>query len=353
MSTEPISVRRVSVILPTYNRAKFLPAAIAAIRGQAFENWELIVVDDGSTDETSEMLPGLVEGMTQPYQYIRQTNQGAYPARNRGLDVSRGDLIAFYDSDDVWLPHHLANCVAALDENPDLGWVYAACQVVDSQSGRIVNENSFYENGQPRPFRRLPVTTRGRLNVLQPEGLLLAVLNDAGLHAGLQNSVVRRRVFDEHRMVTDFYNEAEDQVVVMRSLASGVGFAYFDDVHVIYRIHDGNSSAAAIGMSRDKRLRLSNGMIRGFEELSSQARLDRECLAALRRKVARHYVWDLGYNVHRLADATAEARLAYWKGCCLDPFKFVYWKMYLGSFLPHRGSARGNEVRSVSVLSGE
>src|SRR5262245_12220586 len=95
----------VTSILPTYNRARFLPQAFASIRSQTFTDWELIVVDDGSTDNTRELVEELTRGWPQPVRYHRQDNQGAYGARNTGLDLSIGECVAFFDSDDVWLPY--------------------------------------------------------------------------------------------------------------------------------------------------------------------------------------------------------------------------------------------------------
>src|SRR5262245_12368939 len=92
----------VSIILPTYNRAKFLPGALDAIGSQRWTDWELIVVDDGSTDDTREMVAELTRNWEQPVRYVYQENQGAYGARNRGLDMARGDFLALYDSDDLW-----------------------------------------------------------------------------------------------------------------------------------------------------------------------------------------------------------------------------------------------------------
>jgi glycosyltransferase involved in cell wall biosynthesis len=87
-------VPSVSIILPTYNRAKFLPAALAAMRAQLWTDWELIVIDDGSSDNTRELVAELTRGWEQPVRYVYQENQGAYGARNRGLDMARGEFMA-------------------------------------------------------------------------------------------------------------------------------------------------------------------------------------------------------------------------------------------------------------------
>jgi glycosyltransferase involved in cell wall biosynthesis len=93
----------VSVILPTYNRRETIQAAIASVQRQSFADWELIVVDDGSTDDTA----ALIEGSDPRLVLIRQNNQGVNGARNTAMLRARGQYIAFLDSDDEWLPHHL------------------------------------------------------------------------------------------------------------------------------------------------------------------------------------------------------------------------------------------------------
>ncbi len=98
----------VSVIVPTYNRRETIQAAIASVQGQTFADWELIVVDDGSTDDTA----ALIEGSDPRLVLVRQKNQGVNGARNTAMLRARGQYIAFLDSDDEWLPHHLELSVA-------------------------------------------------------------------------------------------------------------------------------------------------------------------------------------------------------------------------------------------------
>src|SRR5262249_12044662 len=142
----------VSIILPTYNRARFLPEALASIKAQRLRDFELIIVDDGSTDNTRHVVHSLLAGLPQSARYAYQDNQGAYGARNTGLDLAAGEYLAFYDSDDYWLPHHLEDCVAALETHPEVDWVYGACRVDDLVTGQTRAPSTFYENGKPRPF---------------------------------------------------------------------------------------------------------------------------------------------------------------------------------------------------------
>jgi len=105
----------VSVIMPTFNRADTIGRAIRSVQAQTFADWELIVVDDGSTDNTV----ALIEGCDKRLKLIRQENQGTAGARNTGLRASAGSYIAFLDSDDEWLPHHLELCVSFLEAFPE------------------------------------------------------------------------------------------------------------------------------------------------------------------------------------------------------------------------------------------
>jgi glycosyltransferase involved in cell wall biosynthesis len=101
-------VSLVSVIMPTYNRRQTIQAAIASVQRQTFQDWELIVVDDGSRDGTASVIDGSDPRLV----LIRQENQGVNAARNAAMLRARGRYIAFLDSDDEWLPHHLELSVA-------------------------------------------------------------------------------------------------------------------------------------------------------------------------------------------------------------------------------------------------
>jgi len=121
-----------SVIIPVYNRAGPLREAIASVLAQSFQDFEIVVVDDGSTDDPKSV----VEKFADPrIRYFRQPNGGGGAARNRGLDEAEGVFVAFLDSDDLFLPHHLASMHALLeDTNRIVG--YARVRV-DRGDGRV------------------------------------------------------------------------------------------------------------------------------------------------------------------------------------------------------------------------
>lgn len=115
---------RISVVVAAYNAAATLEECLANIAAQTYRDFELIVVDDGSTDATPELLAKYAA--TWPWMtWLRQTNKGVASARNRAIERARGTLIAFQDADDVWLPEKLAEQVALFDRDPAIDLVFA------------------------------------------------------------------------------------------------------------------------------------------------------------------------------------------------------------------------------------
>ena len=106
---------RVSVIIPTYNRGWIIKEAIDSVMAQDYRDFELIIVDDGSTDNT----PDILNSYRSDIMVFRQENQGVSTARNRGLAEASGRFIAFLDSDDLWLPQKLFRQVEFFNKNPD------------------------------------------------------------------------------------------------------------------------------------------------------------------------------------------------------------------------------------------
>ena len=113
----------VSVVIPTYNLATFLPGAVEGVRAQGWDDLEIIVVDDGSTDETAGALESLAKENAS-LRWFRQENAGAAAARNRGIEESRGEFVAFLDADDLWLPGKLDAQFEALANKPEASFSY-------------------------------------------------------------------------------------------------------------------------------------------------------------------------------------------------------------------------------------
>jgi glycosyltransferase involved in cell wall biosynthesis len=125
----------VSVVIPTYNRAYILAASIDSVLAQTYAHHEIIVVDDGSRDDTR----AVVEKYGSRVRYIHQENAGLATARNTGMAAARGEFIAFQDSDDIWLPHKLEMQTALMRQYPQLALVWSDMTSIDA-AGNVVNE---------------------------------------------------------------------------------------------------------------------------------------------------------------------------------------------------------------------
>jgi GT2 family glycosyltransferase len=128
----------VTAIISTYDREALLREAVASVLAQTYEDWELIVADDGSTDGTRAYLATIADARVRPL--LLEHSGDTISARQAAIDVARGRWVAFLDSDDLWLPEKLARQVAQLAEQPRCRWSYTAYRLID-------------ETGAPLPLR--------------------------------------------------------------------------------------------------------------------------------------------------------------------------------------------------------
>ena len=140
---------RVSVVIPTYNCEQFLDRTIDSALRQTYQDFEIIVVDDGSTDGTQS----LVAGYGKAVRYVYQPNQGASAARNTALSQASGEFIAYLDADDLWLPEMLARQVEFLDAHPACGFVHTEVSVIDEQDN-VLHARFNLETNRPVPQGR-------------------------------------------------------------------------------------------------------------------------------------------------------------------------------------------------------
>jgi len=127
---------RISVIIPVYNGKRFLREAVQSVIGQTLPPIELILVDDGSDDDSLSIVKDLQYPF--PVIYISQENAGQSSARNHGVRIAKGDYVAFLDHDDIWYPYHLQILAEQFLENPYLGFVYSNMDEID-EHGNLVN----------------------------------------------------------------------------------------------------------------------------------------------------------------------------------------------------------------------
>lgn len=129
---------KVDIIIPAYNAARYLPAAIESVIGQTYEDWRILLIDDGSTDDTAEVVAPYVARLDEKMKYIRQANAGLPAARNTAIRNSSAEYLALLDADDVWLPHRLAESVACMDRSPSIGLSYGFNSRID-QTGAVID----------------------------------------------------------------------------------------------------------------------------------------------------------------------------------------------------------------------
>ena len=128
-------MKKVTVIIPIYNMEKYITEAVDSALNQTYENCEIIVIDDGSTDNTFNILKRYNNNI----RYIKQDNKGLACARNVGIKKSTGDYIALLDADDIWLPDRLTIEVKILDELPEVGLVHSSIYWINENGKKLTN----------------------------------------------------------------------------------------------------------------------------------------------------------------------------------------------------------------------
>jgi glycosyltransferase involved in cell wall biosynthesis len=126
----------VSVVIATYNMATFLPASVRSVLAQTYAPLEAIVVDDGSTDDTAEVVRPFLDDPR--VRYVHQPNGGQRAAKNAGIRAARGEYVAFNDADDLWYPHKLQKQIPLFDADGRVGMVYAERDLIDERGNPAV-----------------------------------------------------------------------------------------------------------------------------------------------------------------------------------------------------------------------
>lgn len=140
------SMPRVSIIIPTFNCAGFISRALESAFAQTYTDYEVIVADDGSTDETRD----LVARWYGKIRYLYQANRGVSAARNLAVSKASGEFLAYLDADDMWYPHKLEQQVAFLDAHPEYGLVHSDLTIVDDND-RVIVQDFNRETGRSVP----------------------------------------------------------------------------------------------------------------------------------------------------------------------------------------------------------
>src|SRR5689334_2296134 len=129
----------ITVVLPTYNRAEMLPAALVSVCAQTYTDWELIVVDDGSSDETPTVISEFAARDSRIRSLRNEPNIRLPKSLNRGFAEARGRLLTWTSDDNLYHPHALATLAASFDANPDAGLAYASMRMIDEDGLHVAD----------------------------------------------------------------------------------------------------------------------------------------------------------------------------------------------------------------------
>ena len=276
------SVPTVSVVMPCYNAARTIAASIASVLEQSLVRLELIVVDDGSTDETPHIVESICHRDAR-VQLLRQSNSGPSAARNRGISAAQGELIAFLDSDDLWMRDHLSRTMAPLLSDQGIDVAFAGAVYIDGD-GR-------------------PTGGKTRLASTDVDAASLLHSNPAGTCSTI---VARASAFARAGLMREDMRYAEDQEWLFRVVSIGGRVRGTGTYTAVYRIADG-------GLSSDTRR-----MLAGWQAFVQRARetapavvevAERSARARMNLYCARH-AWRTRHAVVGAAAHIARAVMA-------------------------------------------
>ncbi|APD86967.1 hypothetical protein BM527_13215 [Alteromonas sp. Mex14] len=286
----------VSIVMPVFNREKFLELAIESIKQQTFTNWELIIVDDGSSDDSFNTAKSLLLDVNQNSKVIKQTNSGPGAARQAGVDLAAGQFIAFYDSDDEWLPEHLSTLINYLKTYPQVDWVYSALTRIDYETREIIAENSFFENQQPKPFLSLNTRKHNILHIFDDDSTARFSIQ-FGIEACFQCSIIKKDVFNLLKISS--HRIGEDRMFITAAIKKGFKLAYVNEVTVRYYIHDSNISDTHPTADVEKRVSKNLQLVASYIDTAKTiTNLTREERLILNKKIADELFWGIGYSIY-------------------------------------------------------
>lgn len=204
----------VSVVIPAYNCDRYIVQAVESVLQQEGCTYEILIIDDGSTDATEEVL----EPYRDRLRYVKQENQGVAAARNHGIAIAKADFVAFLDADDYFLPDKLARQAEILLKRPDLGIVHSGWQRVDSEGNKLLDV---------RPWEQIPE---------------LDLENWLRWKPVLPSAMMFRREWLQY--VNGFdprFPPAEDTNLVLKLTLKGCKTAWLREITVCYRQHESSA----------------------------------------------------------------------------------------------------------------
>ena len=291
---------RVTILLTCYNHVKFIPVALESIRQQTFTDYDVIALDDGSTDGTREWLAE----QTGIQVVLNEKNLGTYGTLNKGLDLATGEFVAVFNDDDIWMPTKLEKQVAILDQNPKVGLVHTEGEFIDGD-GRVFE-------GEPLGFKFPRFETGDILLDLVYENKIIA-----------SAALFRRKIVEEIGGFNEMYFGSGDWEMWFR-IAERYDVGCVNEKLSQYRVHGANASHKLEKIWKDDE-RLRDWMIPRIEDLGD--RFPKERINA-----AIAHCWAALGTVRMLNGDAKSSRAAYRASMHVMPGRIKNYLRYAATF---------------------
>jgi len=263
----------VTVIIPTYNRREWIGICLDSVKAQTYKQIETLVIDDGSTDGTVELLRSDPR-YSFARLHVQPKNGGASVARNTGIEMARGELIVFIDSDDALLPHHIETAVRVFEDHPNTGLFCCDSTIIDS-SGEVLFGGRTWHQIQ-NELRNQPLEGGFRS--------LLDIFQFSHIFPGF---TLPKTVFEKIGYFDQSIFPMDDYDLSLRVAGAGYGVYYCDQPLALRREHTGQCSGVANSVDTcRKQLRTLRAALQRNPELPGQSLIVNRRLASAKMELA-------------------------------------------------------------------
>jgi glycosyltransferase involved in cell wall biosynthesis len=309
----------VSCIIPTYNREKFLPISIGSVLKQTYKNWELIIVDDRSTDGTKKLIEKYMK-KDKRIKYVKNIHkQGPSGARNQGIELAKGKYIAFLDSDDEWMSFHLEEMIYYLEKYPDrIDLINASRRKINFKTKKIIKNEMINISEYPKYKLENAYILKGDLFNIS---FKKRVITNCTM-------VAKKEIIEKIRFEESLYMN-EDSFFIKEILYNKFRVGFLPKYNLNYYIHNNHISNCNNKAKHSKIILLGKRQEKYFLMCLDKFKLNKQQQQIIYRNLADLYFWNIGYNGYLQLKDYKNAKKYFIKGLRLNPFNFNFWKTYI------------------------